>query len=358
MKNSAARSVLPRFTTNEHHAALRVMPSKKNPSLTIALRLPNWVGDVCMSLPCIQWLANSDHDLVIYGRPWAQPLVAQFKPQAFVPLSGQFSEDLKATKAAQRSQQKACRGIILPDSLSSATIFRLAGIPSLGYRHDGRSLLLRWPVTKTSPQWHASHKWWHLVKQAAQQWHLSPPENDPPHVLITPSPRDEQVAADLMRTEGITPKDFVLVAPTATGLHKGQIKVWPHFERLIQVLKAAGHRVVACPPVSEQEQVRLTTPSAQLIGPVGLAALAALAKQASLVLCNDSGVSHLAAAVRAKQITLFGVTDPKLTGPMSPHATVLGALGHWPDLETVLNVAIDELHRPSPAVQLADEQHR
>lgn len=342
--------------TNEHHAASRVMSSQKNQPFTIALRLPNWVGDVCMSLPCVQWLANCGHDMVIYGRPWAQPLVAQFKPKAFVPLSGQFGKDLKATQAAQHSQHKADRGIILPDSLSSAAIFRLAGIPSLGYRHDGRSLLLQWPVTKTSPQWHAAHKWWHLIKQAAQQWQLPPPGAEPSQALITPPPLDEQVALDLMRAEGLTPGGFILVAPTATGLHKGQIKVWPHFDALIKALQAVGHRVVACPPASEQEQIRLITPSAQLIGPVSLTALAALAKQASLVLCNDSGVSHLAATVRAKQITLFGVTDPAITAPRSTEAIVLGSLGQWPDLNTVLHVAIDQLARPSPAEQLDHEQ--
>ena len=344
------------LTTNQHHAALRVMPAKKNQPFVIVLRLPNWVGDVCMSLPCVQWLADSGHEMVIYGRPWAQPLMAQFQPRAFVALSGRFSEDLQTVKQARLSQSGESRGLILPDSLSSAAIFRLAGVPSLGYRHDGRSLLLRWPVGKPSPQWHASHKWWHLIKQAAQQWQLPPPDSEPPGVLLKPAQHDEQAATDLMRAEGLTPGHFVLVAPTATGLHKGQVKVWPHFEALTQSLQAAGHRVIACPPASEQEQVRLTTPSAQRVGPLSLTGLAALAKQASLVLCNDSGVSHLAATVRARQITLFGVTDPKITAPLSTDATVLGSLGHWPDLNTVLDAALDRLTRPSPSKQLAHEQ--
>ena len=60
------------------------------------------------------------------------------------------------------------------------------------------------------------------------------------------------------------------------------------------------------------------------------------------MIANDSGVSHIAAAVCAKQITLVGVTDAKRTGPWNPDAIVLGENGRWPALQSVIDT-ISEL---------------
>jgi heptosyltransferase-2 len=74
-----------------------------------------------------------------------------------------------------------------------------------------------------------------------------------------------------------------------------------------------------------------------------LIGFAALAKGAGLVICNDSGVSHVAALVRARQLTLFGVTDPALTGPLSETAMSLGGVARWPSLEEVTRAALAQL---------------
>ena len=55
-----------------------------------------------------------------------------------------------------------------------------------------------------------------------------------------------------------------------------------------------------------------------------------------MVIANDSGVSHIAAAVGAKQITLVGVTDTRRTGPWNPDAMVLGEEGRWPKTHEVV----------------------
>ena len=70
--------------------------------------------------------------------------------------------------------------------------------------------------------------------------------------------------------------------------------------------------------------------------PTTLGTLAALAKRSRMVIANDSGLSHVAAAVGAPQITLIGVTDPSRTRPWNPRAIVLGKEGAWPTLDEVL----------------------
>ena len=71
--------------------------------------------------------------------------------------------------------------------------------------------------------------------------------------------------------------------------------------------------------------------------PTSLGNFAALVKHAQLVIANDSGVSHIAAALGVKQITLVGVTDPSRTGPWNPQAVVLGKQGKWPAPQDVIN---------------------
>jgi heptosyltransferase-2 len=61
-----------------------------------------------------------------------------------------------------------------------------------------------------------------------------------------------------------------------------------------------------------------------------------MCKRAQVVIANDSGVSHVAAAVGARQITLVGVTTTERTGPWNPDAIVLGKDGEWPSIDDVL----------------------
>jgi heptosyltransferase-2 len=74
---------------------------------------------------------------------------------------------------------------------------------------------------------------------------------------------------------------------------------------------------------------------------VDLGIYAALAERAAVVIANDSGSSHVAAAVGARQVTIFGVTDRSRTGPWSPRAVCVGHDGHWPDVGEVV-AALDQ----------------
>ena len=53
--------------------------------------------------------------------------------------------------------------------------------------------------------------------------------------------------------------------------------------------------------------------------------VAALMKRADLVLCNDTGVMHVAAAVGATVLAVFGPTDPHRWAPHSESLTVVRA---------------------------------
>ena len=292
-----------------------------------------------MCLPSLAALHQSAHPLILCGRPWAQALTAQFHPTRFVTLSGKFMADRRAIAQIPKQVRQAALGLIMPDSLSSAALFAVNGIASCGYRDDGRSLLLRHASRKPDHPVHAVQKWWLLTKFALRQWQLSVPSGEqdlPPQGKLEITDADRQQAQQALQNQSLSHEPFVLLAPTATGLHHGKVKVWPHFGALAQALQSQGCRVVICPPPQEREQAKAACPDAELLDPLPLTAFCALTKLASLVICNDSGVSHLAAISDANQLTLFGVTDPRHTGPWSDRAYWLGTLGQWPTLAQVI----------------------
>lgn len=312
----------------------------------IYVRLPNWIGDVCMSLPSLRTLQDSGAPLVVCARPGARDLLAGVPKQDFLPMTGKVLRD-RATVAAHRRALgggAATRGLLLPDSLSSAAVFRLAGIPCAGYRDDGRSPLLRWPVDKPGASLHAVQSWHYLTRAALQRWGLPAGPVEPGALLDLPLTQAHRDAAgQLLQAQQLAGRPFVLIAPTATGLHKGKVKVWPGFDALTRALQERGQTVVMCPPPAEVAEARRNAPSATLLPPLGLGAFAALAQRAALVVCNDSGVSHVAAAVDARQLTLFGVTRPGRTGPWSPRAVCLGSETRWPGPEQVMEKSLELL---------------
>jgi heptosyltransferase-2 len=68
---------------------------------------------------------------------------------------------------------------------------------------------------------------------------------------------------------------------------------------------------------------RLLPGAVDLAGRTSLGALLALLERAAGVLSNDSGVMHVAAAVGAPVVGVFGSTNPAWTRPLGPRATFL-----------------------------------
>ncbi|AOB33783.1 heptosyltransferase [Bordetella sp. H567] len=308
------------------------------PSITrLYVRLPNWVGDVCMSLPTLRLLREAGLPLVLCARPWARDLLAGVAAQDdFIAMRGAFWQDRAAVRAHVRNSEGGGAALALPDSLSSAAVFRLAGLPVAGYRDDGRRPLLRWPVRKPDAPLHAVESWYYLAREALGRWGLPAGAPRPgPALGLTLTDAHQAQAQSCLSQAGLGQAPFVLIAPTATGLHRGRNKVWPGFAALTRDLQASGIQVAMCPPPAEVEAARANAPDALLLPAMGLGAFAALTTRAALVICNDSGVSHVAAAAGARQITLFGVTQRDRTGPWSAAARCLGSDQGWPEVREV-----------------------
>lgn len=298
-----------------------------------------------MSLPCLHALLNTGVPIVVCARGWAKDLLSAYPWAGFIEMTGRWREDRAAVDAYRKKHHpRRVRGLLLPDSLSSAMVFKFAGVAAAGYRDDGRSLILRWPINKPLAELHAVESWYYLTMQALKRWGLTAPDKDPGTELsleLTGSHHSQAAAA--LYDAGIAAGKFILIAPTATGLHHGKIKVWPYFDRLTRALQDMGYTVVMCPPPSEHQAALENAPTATVLPSLKLGAFATLTQLASIVICNDSGVSHLAAAAAARQITLFGVTDKNRTGPWSTDALCLGSASSWPSLDSVQQHVVDLL---------------
>ena len=148
--------------------------------------------------------------------------------------------------------------------------------------------------------------------------------------------RHEAAAKNLIEQYKI-PSRFALLAPIARGKHQGKVKHWEHFNDIVKPLRDKGIEPIVFPSLREEALAKAACPDATILPPTTLGNFAAIAKRAQVVIANDSGVSHIAAAVGAKQITLVGVTDTKRTGPWNPDAIVLGENGRWPEVSEVID---------------------
>ncbi|GHO67010.1 ADP-heptose--LPS heptosyltransferase [Ktedonobacter sp. SOSP1-52] len=143
------------------------------------------------------------------------------------------------------------------------------------------------------------------------------------------TPKSEQEVADLLQVEGIDPQKPLVACQVSS--HNGYAKRWPipYWARLIErLVNEDGMNVVLTgapkdQPLIEAVLKRTRAHMYNFAGKTNLPQLAALLKRADIVISGDSGPMHIAAAVGSELIAIHGPTDPQMSGPVSPHATVL-----------------------------------
>ena len=119
------------------------------------------------------------------------------------------------------------------------------------------------------------------------------------------------------------------------GAARGPSKRWPHprfATAAATVCAATGAHVLVLGAPAERD---LCDTLARAIGPhatslggrTGMSELAALLSACRVVLCNDSGGMHLAAAMGAGVVAVFGLTDPTKTGPLGRRCRVVSPEG-------------------------------
>lgn len=301
----------------------------------VLCRLPNHVGDCCMTLPALRLLEASGFTPMLTGKRWAEDLMSGMSWR-FDPIEGHVTEDLQRIRYISNHLGPRPLGLLFPNSFSSALLFSIGRVRNAGFPTDGRRLLLEKVVEEPAPM-HEVERFFRLAHGAIKAWGGTPAWDEVPEELGMKLLARHEAAARNLMTQYNIPEKFVLLAPIARGLHHGKEKQWKHFNELCTPLRKKGLEPIIFPSVREEEANKKACPDATILPPTTLGNYAALAKRAQLVIANDSGISHVAAAVGTKQITLLGVTDPARTRPWNTKATCLGnSIDGWPSLEEVL----------------------
>lgn len=306
----------------------------------VLCRLPNHVGDCCMTLPALRLLEASGFTPMLTGKRWAEDLMSGMGWR-FDPIEGHVSEDLHRIRYISNHLGPRPLGLLFPNSFSSALLFTIGRVRNAGFPTDGRRFLLDKIVDEPGPM-HEVERFFRLAHGAIKVWGGTPAWDAVPEQLgMKLLARHEAAARNLMAEHGI-PENFALLAPIARGLHHGKEKQWKHFNELCDPLRSMGIEPIIFPSAREEEANRAACPNATILPPTTLGNYAALAKRARIVIANDSGISHVAAAVGANQITLLGVTDPDRTRPWNSKAVCLGnSTDGWPSLKRVLSSLYD-----------------
>ena len=289
----------------------------------ILVRMPNWLGDLVMATPVLADLRlrfPNARLTAMCKKPIAQLLEHDQHIDelfAFTKPSGWISHlDREIVRPLRSSNYDL--GVLLTNSLSSAWWFWRGGVRHrLGYPGHFRRFLL--DKTPPYPQNIESQ---HLVvtyKSLLEPLGI-PISSTDPYVHLT----TEEVthAKSLLQKHGWQPKETLIgINP---GAAYGSAKCWlpDRFKELTLRLLGEPHQRIlyfgdhsGAPLVNDICSELKSQRIINLAGKTTIRELAALIQQCNLLITNDSGPMHLAAAVGTPPLALFGSTSDVKTGP-------------------------------------------
>ncbi|HUU34564.1 MAG TPA: lipopolysaccharide heptosyltransferase II [Vicinamibacterales bacterium] len=292
----------------------------------VVVLAPNWLGDAVMALPALQSVraAFPAAHLAVAARPSVAALYAMV-PGVDAVLSLESRGGVSNVKrwrrdAARLAAERFDLAVLLPNAFIAAWITAQARIPERwGFDTDLRGRWLTKSLRRPAPALHQADYYLALTTAAGL-----PPA---PRVARLVVPEAARAAAARL----VPARDYVVLAP---GAAYGRAKQWPpdRFAALactmwqtrgvIAVLVGAGGDAAAGVEFTGALPglpggAGTAAALVDLIGKTDLATLAGVLSQARAVVANDSGAMHLAGAVGAPVVAIFGPTNEQQTAPLS-----------------------------------------
>ncbi|MBF0455270.1 MAG: lipopolysaccharide heptosyltransferase II [Magnetococcales bacterium] len=289
---------------------------------------PSWVGDMVMAQSLFKILKTRDPNtpIDVLAPLWSSPLLARMpEVRQAIPLTllhGQLG--LKRRFQAGRA---LCGGykqaLILPNSFKSALIPFHAKVP----RRIGFIGEMRWGLLTDARPLNRQ-----ALPRTADRFVALGLERDDPLPAPLPAPNllsfPERAAAVLKRLA--IPEDDRPLLALSPGAEYGPAKQWPehHFSALAHNRGKAGWKVLLlgspkesglCHAIAQQAGIN----GYNLAGKTSLEEAVDILSVAQGVVCNDSGLMHVAAALGTPVVAVFGSSDPEHTPPVGPKARVI-----------------------------------
>ncbi len=289
---------------------------------------PSWVGDMVMAQSLFMALKANNPDCLIdvLAPQWSLPLLDRMpEVHAGIAMSlghGQFALMARYRLGKSLKQKQYDQAILLPNSWKSALIPFFAKIKQrTGYIGEQRWGLLNEP-RKLDKQF-LTMTVQRFVALAYPTERKQRPECPVPVLKIPETSRQQLITKfKLQQTEKI-----LALCP---GAEYGPAKRWPaeHFAELAKQKLAEGWAVLIFGSEKDKvvsEQINQLTDKGcrDFSGKTTLAEAVDLMSLADVVVSNDSGLMHVAAALDKKVIAIYGSSDPKFTPPLNASAKVI-----------------------------------
>ncbi len=289
---------------------------------------PSWIGDTIMAQPLFARLHARHPGLQLdaLAPRWVAPVLQRMGEIGEV-IDNPFGHGQLALKPRWRlARQLAARQYdavyVLPNSLKSALVPFLAGIPQrIGFTGESRYGLIniRHTLDKAALPL--------MVERFAQLAEIPGGALERPisYPRIQSTAGEQQKTLDELGLE--RPQRVVAFCP---GAEYGPAKRWPaaHFATLATKLAERGYAIWLFGSPKDHavaEEIAALAPGLcrNLCGSTSLAQAVDLLALADLVVCNDSGLMHVAAALDRPLVTLYGSSSPGFTPPLSNQADIL-----------------------------------
>lgn len=301
----------------------------------VVVRGANWVGDSVMTVPALLALRRllPHAHITLSTRAWAKGL---FEDADFIdellPYEGNTLTSLPQ-RIVQWRRGKFDLGLVFPNSFEAAVVPVAARIPwRMGYGTEGRGPLLTnaFPL----PKWRSSkHEVFYYLNIVAELERLmfgtEGVLNSAPDVSISVSESRRLGALRLLSQLGIeNDRPVVALCPGSTN---SRAKRWPvesYAALADRLIDEEGANVLLIGS-SEELDVSLETSRqmrnlpTMLTGKTDLAHAVALLSVVDLLVTNDTGPAHIAAALGRPTLVIFGPTNPLTTRPFSSTAQLV-----------------------------------
>ena len=276
----------------------------------IVVRAPNWIGDVVLSLAAVRDLRRNfpAARIEVLARPWVSELYGAVAEVDAVRRSAGVRADAATVKGAFDA------AVLLPNSFASAFAVWHAAIPERwGYATDGRGPLLTRAGRVPAQVRGRNQVYYYRAMLAAVGLSVSA---TPDAALPCPpewAARGEALLGGGGRWIGLNPGAFygtakrwlperyAAVGDTLARRHGAQVAI----------VGGAAERALG-----ESIARGMCTPARVLCGETSLADLAGVLSRLRLLVTNDSGPMHVAAALGVPVVAVFGPTDDRETGPV------------------------------------------
>ncbi len=293
----------------------------------ILIVAPAWVGDAVISQPLLTLLRrqNPGAAIDVLAPTWVGPIYQRMSEVDAVIASpfahGELAWGRRRALATGLKANPYRQCIVLPNSMKSALIPWLAGIPlRTGYVGERRYGLLN--DRRKLDGGRLPRLVDRFAALGAAAGAAAPATLPDPWLRVDGANQAIAQARLGLRHD----RPIVALCP---GAEYGPAKRWPaaYYADIAGTMLAKGRQVWIFGSAKDAEIgaaiVALAPAAINLCGRTGLADAIDLLALADLVLTNDSGLMHVAAAVGCRVVALFGSSTPDYTPPLSPRATTI-----------------------------------